>query len=77
MHEDDLKWVSNCALFAATFMLFAGMYIAECFSQDHRVYIRLATFFVSGIFAGFGVVLRLYVQKKIKDTTIIKLVGRR
>lgn len=76
MHEDDLRWVSNIALFAGAFMLISGGLFAEHF-EDHRTYLRLATLFVAGIFGGFGIVIRLYVAKKIKDTTIIRLVGRR
>ena len=76
MHEEDLRWVSNIALFAGAFMLFAGVLFAEHF-EDHRLYLRLVTLFVAGIFGGFGIVIRLYVNKKIKDTTIIRMGGRR
>lgn len=73
MHEDDLRWVANCALAGAFFFAFAGVIFAQYFNDQSRAYITIMSLFVSGIFAGFGIVIHLRVKKKIRDTTIIKL----
>ena len=71
--RDDLRWVANCALFAAVVMMFAGVIFAGFLGEESRTYVKIASLFVSGIFGGFGIVIHMRVKKKISDTTIIKL----
>ena len=73
MHEEDLRWVANMALGAAFLFLLAGTSFGQFFAGASRTYIILASLFVSGIFAGFGLVLHWHVKKKINDTTVIHL----
>lgn len=68
-----MRWVANMALGAAFLFLLAGTSFGQFFAGASRTYIILASLFVSGGFAGFGLVIHLVVKKKIEDTTIIHL----
>jgi hypothetical protein len=73
MCEDDLRWTANLALGAAFVVAFAGVIFGQYLSEEFRGYIVVASLFVSGVFAGFGLVLHWNVKKKIRRTTIFRL----
>ena len=72
MHEEDLKWAANLALGAAFLFALAGVTFGQYLGDQNRAYITVASLFVSGIFAGFGLVLHWHVKKKIRNTTITR-----
>jgi membrane protein DedA with SNARE-associated domain len=72
MHEEDLRWVANTALGAAFLFMLAGIALGQYFGDQGRAYITIASLFVSGIFAGFGLVIHWHVKKKIRNTTITR-----